>query len=507
MWGMSPNDPNTIYVGGLDLHKTTNGGTTWRQLSSWYNFGQYSSTSNYPYVHADQHKLLFHPQSTDTAWFCTDGGVFGSYNAADDSLVFFERNKGFNSLQFYTCALHPDAGATWFVAGSQDNGTLISKDKPLSVHTDMVSGGDGAYCFFDSDQPEYLISSVYHNLYYINLFKNGRYSLHLTANDYYNSTGTFINPADYNPFNNTLYANAAGFAGNYTDHLLRIKNILDLNYTASVIALNTGTSVPFSAIKLIDTQSDELLAGTQSGRLFRITGASLTPQSTEIGSSSFPAANISCIEKGTSNNELLITFSNYGVESVWYSKDGGNSWQNKEGNLPDIPVRWAVFNPYLPKQVLLATELGIWISEDITQSEVTWQQASGGFPNVRVDMLRVRKSDNTLLAATHGRGMFVTKLEGFTGIEKIAPDSPEKSFIAYPNPFQHEINIETNAISGLQGELRIYELSGKQVHTQHINSGSTKTTLPTNAWNNGVYIISLHTENAVISRRVVKKYD
>lgn len=502
---VSPTDPNTIFAGGLDLHKTTNGGTTWQQLSSWYNFGQYFSTSNYPYVHADQHKVIFHPQSADTAWFCTDGGVFGSYNATDDSLVFFERNKGFNSLQFYACALHPDADATWFVAGSQDNGTLISKDKPLSVQTDMVSGGDGAYCFFDSNQPEYLISSVYHNLYYINLLKNGRYSLHLTANDYYNSTGTFINPADYNSVNNTLYANAAGFAGNYTDHLLRIKNILSLNYTASVMALNTGTGVPFSAIKLIDPQSDELLVGTQSGRLFRITGADGTPQSTEIGGSSFPAANISCIEKGQSNNELLVTFSNYGIESVWYSQDEGESWQNKEGNLPDIPVRWAVFNPYLPKQVLLATELGIWISDDITQSEVNWQQLAGGFPNVRVDMLRVRKSDNTLLAATHGRGMFITTLEGFTAINENALSNTKVDFTINPNPFQHEISIETNAPSGLQGEIKVYEVTGKLVHSQTIHSGSNKTTLPTNGWKNGVYIVTLHTKNAVISRRAVKK--
>ncbi|QQS52110.1 MAG: T9SS type A sorting domain-containing protein [Bacteroidota bacterium] len=502
---VSPTDPNTIFAGGLDLHKTTNGGTTWRQLSSWYNFGPYYSTSNYPYVHADQHRVVFHPQSADTAWFCTDGGVFGSYNAEDDSLVLFERNKGFNSLQFYTCALHPDAGATWYVAGSQDNGTLISKDKPLSVQTDMVSGGDGAYCFFDSDQPEYLITSVYHNLYYINQLRNGRYSLQLTANDYYNSTGTFINPADYNPVNNTLYANAAGFAGNYTDHLLRISNILALNYTASVISLNTGTGVPFSAIRLIDPLTDELLAGTQSGRLFRISGADVTPQSNEIGSSSFPTANISCIEKGQSNNELLVTFSNYGIESVWYSQDGGESWHNKEGNLPDIPVRWAVFNPYLPKQVILATELGVWISDDITQSEVNWQQLAGGFPNVRVDMLRVRKSDNSLLAATHGRGMFITTLDGFTALDESALSNTEIDFTVYPNPFQNEICIETNAASGLEGELKVYEVSGKLVHSQLFRSRTDRTTISTSKWKKGVYIVTLQSETTLISKRVVKK--
>ena len=34
-----------------------------------------------------------------------------------------------------------------------------------------------------------------------------------------------------------------------------------------------------------------------------------------------------------------------------------------------------------------------------------------GMANVRVDMLTLRKSDNTVIAATHGRGLFTTTFD------------------------------------------------------------------------------------------------
>ena len=44
-------------------------------------------------------------------------------------------------------------------------------------------------------------------------------------------------------------------------------------------------------------------------------------------------------------NHIFVTFHNYGVENIFYSEDGGQSWTEKEGNLPDIPVRCILQNP------------------------------------------------------------------------------------------------------------------------------------------------------------------
>jgi hypothetical protein len=60
---------------------------------------------------------------------------------------------------------------------------------------------------------------------------------------------------------------------------------------------------------------------------------------------------------------------------------------------------------------MLATESGTWTSQDVLADIVEWAPNLEGMANVRVDMLRVRPSDNTVIAATHGRGIFTAKWE------------------------------------------------------------------------------------------------
>lgn len=60
--------------------------------------------------------------------------------------------------------------------------------------------------------------------------------------------------------------------------------------------------------------------------------------------------------------------------------------------------------------MLLATELGVWSTSDITATNPQWSPTNAALANVRCDMLRFRTSDNTLAVATHGRGFFTTKI-------------------------------------------------------------------------------------------------
>ena len=101
-----------------------------------------------------------------------------------------------------------------------------------------------------------------------------------------------------------------------------------------------------------------------------------------------------------------MTFSNYGVVSVWETRNGGTTWTNREGNLPNMPVRWAEYHPHNFDQVYLATELGVWTTDNINVTSPVWNSTNGGLANVRTEMLRIRKSDGMIMAATHGRGVF-----------------------------------------------------------------------------------------------------
>ena len=142
--GVDPYDPNTLFIGGLDLFRTFDASADtvlWQGLSSWWNKGPDYDPENLPYVHADQHAIIFRPGSSDEIIFATDGGVFYTNDGTATEPSFYERNNNFTTLQFYTGAIHPGKNVNYFLGGLQDNGTLLYQDG-TSPNFIFVSGGD-----------------------------------------------------------------------------------------------------------------------------------------------------------------------------------------------------------------------------------------------------------------------------------------------------------------------------------------------------------------------------
>jgi hypothetical protein len=447
---VDPNEPNMVFIGGLDVFKSYNGGLFWIRMSNWANM---YSGGGADYIHADQHAIVFKPGSSEEILFGTDGGVFYTSKGSGVIAAFEQRNKGFSTLQFYSCAIHPNKGIELYYGGLQDNGTLFYIGNPLTSE-DMVTGGDGAYCFFDEDNPAISITSYYYNQYMV--FDNGIFLNSLGS--WY--SGTFVSPADLDYKQDLLYCNAVDYSGNHQDQILRLENLTN-NAAGTFLNLNTGSSVFFTALKYSPyspINKSTLFVGSESGRLFKVQEAQAIPVVTEIGGSDFPTASISSIAIGKSEDTLMVTFSNYGVASVWQTHNGGASWQNVEGNLPDMPVRWSLFHPGQNKQALIATETGVWECIDLQQSPVVWEPVNSGMANVRVDMLQLRKTDNTVLAATHGRGLFT-----MTWFKPIGMDEPrEEPIMVFPNPTNGPIFVSAQVNAG-SVEISVFDLYGREV--------------------------------------------
>jgi hypothetical protein len=180
---VDPNDKNVAITGGIDLFRTSDGGTIWNQLSHWYGgFG-------HPNVHADQHQIMFKPGSSTTAVFGNDGGVYYSSNLNSASPIFIAKNNGYNVTQFYACAIHPDSASNRFMAGSQDNGTQVYSSAGINATFDPI-GGDGAYCHFLQTNGNYAIGSYVYNNYYHSSNSGTNFSNIGTDN-----SGSFINPS------------------------------------------------------------------------------------------------------------------------------------------------------------------------------------------------------------------------------------------------------------------------------------------------------------------------
>lgn len=489
---VDPNNATRIFTGGLDMWKSVNSGTSWTKISDWSLM--YSGGGD-QYLHADQHDVQFKPGSSTTFITCNDGGVFYTETATAGYPAFMEKNQGYNTLQFYTGAISPEAGSSNYVGGLQDNGTLLYTGQPLTIN-DMISGGDGAACFFDDVDP-LMLTSIYYNRYYV--FMNYSY---LTSLDY--ESGVFINPADFDVKNNTLYANAVSFSGGSPNSLLRISGI-PYNTNGDFIGLTTNTNVYYSHIKAsphAPAGTSNLFIGTQAGRVYKVTNANANPQTVEITGNEFPTAYVSCIAVGSNENILLVTFSNYGVESLWQTLDGGQSWQNVTGDLPDLPVRWALYHPENDNQVMLATELGIWTTNWVNSPGVSWVQDAQGMANVRVDMLTLRDSDNTVLAATHGRGFYTSEFLLDPGVA--IHDQDNAKFSVYPNPSNGIIHLDLSAFGQKEINLRLSDISGKKVFEKSTIAGSIES-IDLKSLKKGTYILTVGVGGRRFSEKIVLK--
>ncbi len=441
---VDPNNADRIVLAALDGYALSNasepGSLSWVRVSDWagmYHFSDYQinyygytdsdSILNH-FIHADIHSIHFVNGSSDEILFSNDGGVHYSNDFSksfgipvDDRLDEYATlrhiNNSFSTTQYYTVALNPTEGNNEVLAGTQDNGTLTSEDGYID-YKHLIGAGDGAFSFFDRDDPNIRFVSSYVNRYRMYIYDIGWWIGY--------QSGTFINPGDYDDRSNVIYANMmvdGGFevlypewSGRYMDSLLYIdvNHILGTDLVGEAlhnfVELGTNSTVAFSAVKVSphDPGLDAtLVLGNQLGDVFVVTGMPYSPSATKIDNDQLPVGYISAVDIGSSNDDILITFSNYGTSSVWHTNDGGANWKNLERNLPDIPVRDGLFNPENDDKLLIATEVGIWGLKSISDKNENWIEYNEGLPNVRVDAIDVRESDRTIAAATHGRGVFM----------------------------------------------------------------------------------------------------
>ena len=404
MLEVDPNNDQTIYAGGIDLFRSVNGGASWSQISKWSNNNNLSGLS-ISLVHADQHAMTFANGSSTEVAFGNDGGVYYSANAGTTTS---SRSKDFNTSQFYTVGVGPTTAFTGdaFAGGLQDNGTQLFLDASPNTTDSSIEayGGDGAHTFFDQDGTDrYMIRNFVYNVSVNLLDLNTNTSI--TINSESGSNGAFINPQALDSNLDILYSNySAGgnsiirrYSGIKSQSTVQSTDLTNVDMDSAPTALNVSTYT---------TGSSTLFIGTVLGDVFKIENADLATQTwAELDLGNVIVGSISDIELGQSENEIFVTIHNYGVQSIWYTNNGGASWEAKEGDLPDMPVKTILQNPLSLDEVIIGTELGVWFTNNFSAASPNWNQAFNGMSNVKVTDLDLR-DDNMVFAATYGRGIF-----------------------------------------------------------------------------------------------------
>ncbi|HYF30878.1 MAG TPA: hypothetical protein VD993_07150 [Chitinophagaceae bacterium] len=390
---INPTNTSEIMMGGLDAYRSVNSGQTVSRVTYW--------VTTIPYVHADHHFMQWWRTGTESRILIgCDGGLFLS---RDGGVTWVDKNRNLAIKQFYSVAIHPAAGSNYLLAGAQDNGSHQLKNPGLSYSIE-VTGGDGCFVYINQQDPQVQFTSYVYNQY--RRSTNGGQtwsSVNLSS-----SQGLFVNPFDYDDGQNIMYASNGANA---------IRRWPNANTATASTVLTTTTlgGGNASAFKVSPYTPNRVFIGSSNGRLIRldnanvVTAADIAANVTDIRGSGFSNGNISCINTGTSDQNLVAVFTNYGISNVWVTSDGGTSWTAIDGNLPDMPVRWAVFVPGSNTSIILATEAGIYSTDNVNGSSTVWTP-DPGFPTVRTSMLKLRSSDNTIAASTYGRGLFTAPI-------------------------------------------------------------------------------------------------
>ena len=415
-----PSNDNIVYVGGIDLFKTTNSGSSWSQLSHWYGgFG-------YQEVHADQHSIAFGNNSSSELLFGNDGGIFYSGNSGSTISV---RNTGYNVTQFVKAGIGPDGTGDTngiFSAGAQDNGTQAFRDGNTTAGvnpSEELSDGDGFYTFVDKDGQYMIATYVYNVIYRFDLPWNGQGRIDgaATTLSYDQNTGDFVNQMDYDSDANRLLSNKSTSSSNA---ILSVNVASNSSGTLTNSAL-TGKPTAFRASSFT---ANTWYVGMDNGGLVRLTNVGNTSATWSTITTPFVGA-VSSVRLGETANDLIVTMHNYGVTSVWNSSDGGSNWTSKEGNLPDIPVRDFLLNPLNTDEAIIATQLGVWGTSDFNAANPTWTQSYNGMSDVSVtslDYWDVSGDDitNKIIASTYGRGVFTGTFTATSVPDTEAPTAP-----------------------------------------------------------------------------------
>lgn len=403
---VDPNNEDVVVVGGLNIWRSRDGGQNWQQLTE----GDRRKRSDIQYVHVDQHEIVF--RDSDTVYFTNDGGIYRCDDFTADTPYFFDLNQNYNTTQFYSGDIDPRENGLLLLGGTQDNGSNLSTGKGISDFSN-VSWADGSFCAIDQQDPEYLYTTTQ----YRRIFRTYKGVRDTLTNPQLNNDNTlFINPISMDPNDPQIIYQASNLG------LWRLKNARTANefdwekacrnfgvITAIGIAKSTPNMVCIA--RLVSSISNSTPYRIDNAHL---TDASYTPVPMDRDQQLPRGAYLNCINIDPENEDhIILVYNNYNVESVFETFNGTDTdpdWVSVEGNLPNIPIRWASFHPNNSSICYLATEMGMYYTDQLNGENTVWKKGNESLPNLRMDMIKYRGQDETFMIASHGRGFFTGRI-------------------------------------------------------------------------------------------------
>ncbi len=498
------NDPNQIIVGTIDLVKSTNGGTTFITKSNWsaWNSGATppgdpeSSASNF--AHADHHYFISNPLDHNKIYCITDGGL---YRSNDFGETYYSCNGGYVTTQFYAGFANSMQDSIFCIGGMQDNRSAFYLGTTAWYKTFF---GDGMWCAVNAQND----NICYTEYTYGNINRSNNRGVSWTG----------ISPPGAG--SGSQYCFAAPFiACRANSNVMYAGGINLYKSTAGGSSWVNVGSLGSKALSMdaSATSTDTVYIGTvpvtsgQNTRIYKLTGNTLT----DVSNGQIPNRYPTDIHVNPDNSQdVYATFGGFSTGHVYRTTNGGSSWQNISGNLPDLPHQTVCIDPLYTQNIYVGNDLGVYVS---TNSGANWSEFKTGMPYALVFDLTIVYPSRNIRATTHGNGIYERDLiQNPVGIEPINTEIPKQFALSqnYPNPFNPSTKIKFNiplsrGVSegrGVSTLLTIYDISGKLIKTlvnQKLTPGIYEVTFDASAFSSGVYFYKLETSGFVETKKMI----
>lgn len=372
---INPRDKNEVYVGGIDNWASISGGTSWLDLEL--------------NVHVDQH---YHLLSRDGSklYLANDGGF---YEVNTQTLQYEIKSRDMVITQFYKC--DASSGLEYFIGGTQDNSTFAKRNEDGFWWRNL--GGDGMDCHIDPQNENiWYGSSQYGNFRRTtNAGQSWDFSIDddlIAAFFGIEQRGDWVTPFAVDHQNpNTVYAG-------YYD--IFVNNNYGQPQSWERLS-NFGTSTSLIFLEVSEKNSDYIMAGF-SNVIFLTTNGGNTWNNLPT-----PTGTLNNVTFHPENENIIYAVaSNYRKDSKVFKYEGGE-WENYTGNLPNVPVNVIKVQENSPERLYIGTDIGVYYTDNGTKN---WERYGSDMPYTFVNDLEIDVTNDHLLAATYGRGMWENSL-------------------------------------------------------------------------------------------------
>ncbi len=447
---VNPNNPDDLYLLGIDLWRSQDGGTTWNLASPiWWTYE----------VHADKHDLVF--LDDESILLGTDGGIYKS----DKDNFAWEDLENIPTNKFYRTAYNPHR-PDWYYGGAQDNGSTGGNADNINDWPRLF-GGDGFQPAFDTDDP---------NRYFFET-QNGNISATLDDGGIFERAMDGINqndPVNWDmPYLISAYDNNKMILG--TNRIYKSEtrfpfwNVMSPDLTDGPAGTTRNGSI--TAIHESPVQEDLVFVGTGDGNVWKgdlanygnfekISDGLIDQYVTDVVGSYVDTERIFVTHSGYRDNDNL--------DRINRSDDGGQTWTDISSNLPEVAINELLIMPATGDSVMfIATDAGVYGTVD---AATTWERLGTNMTIIPVYDLVYNEFKNELVAATFGRSIQSYDLTDILNPEDVevsvfTPDNDAVERLkVFPNPAVDEISIAyTNIEPDRSSDIAIISADGKLI--------------------------------------------